>query len=256
MKTPLLPTLMLFALAAALYLAPDGAFHAWRLYLHGAFARLAKPADGSDSAERTGYPVDEEMRARLVQMNAEIASLHIRLRDFGESRDAVPAAGIVHGRVILLGPNGIADTYTIDVGGVDGVGVGDAVVVGQAIVGVVARCEPMASLVLSLSSPGCYLSVRLGPAESPGDSARELCAVQGLGGGGSKIVFFSTGSAAHPGWTALTSGLEKGIPEGLLVGTVAGELSEGVENGTLEADIRPYADLTSIDYVAVISAGE
>lgn len=252
MKTPLIPTLMLLALAAALYLAPDGAFRTWRLYLHGSFARLFKPADGSDSDERVAYPVDRELRDRLVQLNAEIASLNARIRDLGLTREKIPETRIVPARIISLGPNATLDTYTINAGGDDGVRVGDAVVVGQAVAGVVTRCEPRASLVLSISSPGCYLSVRLGPAESPGLESRELCAVQGLGRDGVKIVLFSTGSVARPGWVAMTSGLEKGIPEGLLVGVVASDFSEGTENGTLEAELKPQLDLLTLDYVTVV----
>lgn len=256
MKVPLLPALTLLAVAAALFLLPDGAFHSWRLALHGAFARLSAPPEGDDSEERAEYPINEDLVDRLRQKDAEIAILNQRLRDFGLTRQAVRAERIVQARIISLGPSQTLDTFTIDAGTDRGVAAGDAVAVGQAVAGVVAMAGERSSLVLSLSSPGCYLSVRLGPAEATGQFNRELCAVQGTGRGGVKAVLFSTGSGASPGWVALTSGLERGVPEGLVVGTVAGDFIEGTEAGTLEAELRPRADLASLDYVTVLSGAE
>ncbi len=252
MKVPILPALLLLAVAVALYLLPDGVFHSWRLFLHGGIARLYKAEEGSDSSERLDYPLDRELLDRLLQKDAELASLHQQLRDLGVTRQAITGMKITQARIIGLGPNNQPDAFVIDVGSEDGILTGDAVVVGQAVAGVVARTGERASLVLSLSSPGCYISVRLGPAEAT-NLPREMCAVQGAGHGGVKVVLFSTGSAASPGWQALTSGLEKGIPEGLLVGAVAGNFVEGVEAGTLEAELKPHADLSALDYVAVLT---
>ena len=256
MKVPILPALILLALAAALYLLPDGAFHSWRLALHGSIARLSASPEGEDSDERVNYPIDQDLLDRLWQKDAEIAILNQRLRDLGLTRQAVNGVKIVQARVIALGPNQTLDTFTIDVGTKDGVAAGEAVVVGQAVAGVVVKVEERSSLVLSLSSPGCYLSVRLGPPETSGALNRELCAVQGTGRGRVKTVIFSSGSPASIGWLALTSGLEKGVPEGLVVGSVIGDFIEGTEAGTYEADLKPRADLNTLDYVAVLSRME
>lgn len=255
MKAPILPLLFLLALALALYLLPDGSSSTWRLTLHGMLSRLNKPADGWEIPENTTVDINTELLERLQQKDAELAALAQRLRDFEIARSSIPQVRITPSRIIRLGPNATIDTFTIDSGSEDGIAAGDAVTVGQAIVGVVAKVEEHASLVLALSSPGCYLSVRLGPPESGRETLRELCAVQGTGQGGIKAVLFSTGSPASPSWLALTSGLEDGIPEGLLVGSVAGNFIEGEESGTLEAELKSAANLTALDYVTVLSKG-
>lgn len=253
MKVPVLPALIFLALAVALYLLPDGAFHSWRQYLHGAVSRLESPPEGEDRGERADYSGVEDLLDRLRQKDAQIAALGQRLRDFGLARQAVEDVSIIQARIVQLGPNQTLDTFTIDAGEEHGVSAGDAVTVGQAVAGVVAQVGERSALVLSLSSPGCYLSVRLGPAEGADALNRELCAVQGSGRGGVKVVLFSSGSEASPGWVALTSGLEKGVPEGLVVGMVAGDFVEGEEAGTLEAELRPRADLNALDYVTVLA---
>ncbi|MDR1612543.1 MAG: rod shape-determining protein MreC [Planctomycetota bacterium] len=252
MKTPLVPSLMLLALAAALCLLPDGAFRTWRLRLHGSLARLSRPDDGIAGPEAVARPVEEELIERLRQKDEEIAVLNRRLRELGQTREAFPALSIVPARIIALGPNSTLDSFTIDAGTSQGVKPGDAVVVGQALAGVVAQSEPGASLALSLSSPGCYLSARIGPRESSGIAARELGAAQGSGLGEIRAVVFSSGSDATTGWLATTSGLEDGIPEGILIGTVAGEFYEGRENGAVEAQLTPFVNLNGLDYVTVI----
>jgi cell shape-determining protein MreC len=85
-----------------------------------------------------------------------------------------------------------------------------------------------------------------------GATARELGVVQGAGFGDVKAVVFSSGSNATTGWIATASGLEGQIPEGILIGTVAGDFHEGVENGTVEAQLTPFANLNGLDYVTVI----
>lgn len=256
MKVPILPALILLALAIALYILPDGAYQSWRLFLHGTIARLYKPDEGWEGPEETGGDLDSRLVERLMQKDAEIAALSRRLRDLGETRERVEGVKITQARIVELGPGAALDSFTIDCGAADGVNAGDAVTVGQAVAGVVAKAGENASLVLSLSSPGCYISVRLGPAEYAADTVRELCAVQGTGRGGVKAVLFSSGSPASLGWVALTSGLEKGVPEGLLVGTVSGDFIEGEEAGTLEASLRPFAELAGLDYVTVLSRFE
>ncbi len=255
MKAPILPLLFLLALAIALYLLPDGSYNTWRLTLHGLLARLSRPADGWEIPENTSVDINTELLQRLQQKDAELAALAQRLRDFEIATTSIPAVRFTPSRIIRLGPNATLDTFTIASGSLSGIAAGDAVTVGQALVGVVAKVEEHASLVLSLSSPGCYVSVRLGPPESGRETLRELCAVQGTGQGGIKAVLFSTGSPASPGWLALTSGLEDGIPEGLLVGLVASDFVEGEEAGTLEAELKATANLTALDYVTVLSRG-
>lgn len=253
MRNPVLPSLMLLFLAAALYLLPDGVFQPWRLRLQGLFVRLEKPAGDQPDASLSVYSTERDLLDILTQKEAEIAQLNRRLRELGVTREAVESVRIIPARVMLLGPDNSLDTYTIDAGTDDGVAPGQAVVVGQSLVGVVVRSEARASLVLSLSSPGCYISARLGRPDEAESRPRLLCAVRGGGAGGVLAIVFSSVSEAQPGWVAMTSGLEKDIPAGLLLGDLAGRFEDGEESGTMEAVLRPRVDLQSVDFVTVLA---
>lgn len=244
---------MLLLLAAALYLLPDGAFHSWQLYLRGAFARLQKAPDPQPVPPGDAESFQRDLLDILAQKNAEIADLHRRLRELGASREAIDKVAVIPARVVRLGPDNNLDAFTIDAGTTDGVAPGQAVAVGRSLVGVVVRSEANASLVLSLASPGCYISARLGEPEGTPGRPRTLAAVQGVGGGQVRIILFSSDAAVKEGWLAMTSGLEKEIPEGMLLGSVASRLAEGVESGTMEAELRPAVELDSLDFVAVIA---
>ncbi|MDR1518639.1 MAG: hypothetical protein LBU23_00635 [Planctomycetota bacterium] len=252
MRNSFLPPLILLLLAAALLLAPDGAFQAWRLQLRGAFARLEKPPDPRLDASLALFSTDRDLLDILAQKDAEIADLRRRLADLGVSRDLLPTLSIVPARIIGLGPEDNLDSFTIDSGTLDGVAPGQAVVVGQAMVGVVAKSEARASLVLSLSSPGCYISARLGEADASAERSRVLGALRGAGGGKIKAIVFFSESAAREGWLAMTSGLEKGIPAGLILGRLAERFSTGDESGTMEAEIIPGVEFDALDFVAVV----
>ncbi len=245
---------MLLILAAALYMLPDGSFYSWQLTLRGAYARLFRPPDPRPDIEDAGFSDDSRaLLDILAQKNAEIADLHRRLRELGVTRENVDNVSVVPARVVQLGQGNNLDTFTIDAGSGDGVAAGQAVVVGDALVGVVVRSEEHASLVLSLASTGCYISARLGEPESSVDRPRVLAAVKGAGAGEVRAIVFSSGTAAKEGWFATTSGLEPSVPEGLVIGTLTGEFFDGEESGTMEAYLRPATDLSSLDYVAVVA---
>jgi rod shape-determining protein MreC len=243
---------MLLLLAAALYMLPDGSLYAWRLYVRGAFARLHKPPDPRQDADGKIFSDYGDLLQVLHQREAQIADMRRRLQEAGVTAEQVEGVNIVAARVVRLGPDNTLDTFTIDAGTRDGVEQGQAVVVGQAVAGIVVKSEADAALVLSLASPGCYISARLGEPGGSVDRPRVLGAVRGVGGGNVATVVFSTATAAKEGWVAMTSGLEQSVPEGLMLGTLAGSLVEGEENGTLEGALRPAADLRSLDFVSVL----
>lgn len=252
MRNPILPALILIGLAAALYLLPDGAFYSWQLSVRGAFARLQRPPDPREDATEATFSDCRDAIELISQKDAQIADLNRRLRDLQVTREEVASVEIIPAKVIRLGPDNNLDAFTIDVGSRQGVAAGHAVVVGRSLVGVVVKSEAEASLVLSLSSPGCYISARLGEPEGSVGRPRLLCAVRGGGAGEVLAVVFSGGSGAKEGWLAMTSGLEKQIPEGLFLGTVSGPFNSGTEDGTMEAELRPEAELSTLDFVTVV----
>lgn len=252
MRNSILPALILLVLAAALYLLPDGAFYAWQLSLRGAVARLLKPADPRPDISQDTFSDCRDALQILSLKDAEIADLNRRLRDLGVTAETVESLHIVPSRIIRLGPDNNLDAFTIDVGSRYGVQPGQAVVSGRSLVGVVAKSEANASLVLSLASSGCFISARLGEPEGSIGRPRLLGAVRGAGGGDVRAVVFSTATAAKEGWLVVTSGLEKDIPGDLVMGQVSGVFHAGEEDGTLEARLRPPVDLANLDFVTVL----
>lgn len=253
MRNPVLPSFILLILAAALYMLPDGALYGWRLSLQGAFARLHKPPDPRHDASLQTFSEQRDFLDVLQQKETVIADLNRRLRELEVVMENVERQKIVSARVVRLGPDNSLDSFTIDVGTRDGIEAGQAVVAGYALAGVVVRAEANAAMVVSLSSPSCYVSARMGEPGGSSERPRILGAVRGTGGGGVAAVVFSTTTAAKEGWVAMTSGLEKSIPADLIIGTVSSRLSEGEESGTLEAELRPAADLDSLDFVSVLA---
>lgn len=252
MRTPVLPPLILLILATALYLLPDGAFHSWQLSLRGAVARLQTPPDPREDASLATFSDCRDALALLSQKDSQIADLNRRLRELEVTRESVDSVRIVAARVVRLGPDNNLDAFTIDVGSREGIAPGQAVVVGRALAGVVVKSEADASLVISLSSTGCYISARLGEAEGTVGRPRLLGAVRGDGGGEVLAIVFSSGTAAKEGWTAITSGLEKDIPGGLDIGRVSGVFHSGSEDGTMEAELTPAVELANLDFVTVL----
>lgn len=253
MRNPILPFIMLLLLAVALYLLPDGSFTAWRLALQGALVRLYRPVQQDVSLITDPLANERDLLEVLQQKNAEIADMRRQLRDLGISGETVPSARIIPARLVQLGPANALDSFTLNVGSESGVEPGQAVVVGQSLVGVVVRAEENASLVLSLSSPGCYVSTRLSDPDDDSGRPRPISAVRGVGSGGVRAIVFSSSTDAAEGWLAMTSGLEASIPEGFIIGTVNSRFEEGLESGTLEAELRPAIDPSTLDYVVVVA---
>lgn len=253
MRNPVFFPIMFLLLAIALYIMPDGSFYTWQLYLRGVFARLHRAPDPNPDATDGDFFRHRDLLDLILQKDAEIADLHRRLRDLAVTTESVDKVRITPARIVRLGPDNNLDIFTIDAGTEQMVAPGQAVVVGAALVGVVVKSEPNASLVLSLSSRGCYISARLGEPSGSLDRPRALAGVRGARAGTVRIITFSSDTGAREGWVAMTSGLEKQIPAGLVLGAVASSFVDGEESGTMEAELRPMTDLSSLDYVAVIA---
>lgn len=249
MKTPALPSLLLLALAAALYFLPDGFGKNIRLAVRGSVIRIFRESNRLPPGDDDRIP---DLLDRMAQKDAEIAKMRRELRDIGESRDKIPGMVLTPAEVIRLGPGSERDMITLDVGGDDNVTIGNAVVVGQALAGVVVEVDPRASLALLLSSTGCYIPARASsPSDPTGELRQDLCAVRGNGDGGVNVLVFSPDTGIQPGWIVFTSGLGGGLPEGLIIGEVLGAPTDGREPGVMEAPLKPRAPISSLDRVVV-----
>ncbi|MCX7934886.1 MAG: hypothetical protein N3A66_06465, partial [Planctomycetota bacterium] len=169
--------LALAAAAAALWLAPREMIWSWRLALYDLWPRSSSSAVAVSGAA----PLEEvisDLRLRLWQKDAEIASLRARLRHIGELREAAPQLRFISATVIGVGGARRGEEVILDRGSHDGVTVGDAVVQGQTMAGVVRRVSLHSSEAALIWSPYFLVAARV-VADSPSSGAGELWAVQG-----------------------------------------------------------------------------
>lgn len=256
MRTPVLPALLLLFLASCMYALPTGALHRARLWVAQPLARLWTDPAAEAAAPAPATDRERELYDLLIQNNAIIADLRQQLRTLGAAEQAVPGMRILQARVIRLSPEGTLDTFMIDAGTADGAAQGQAVVVGNALAGIIAHAEEHASLVQSVVSTGSYLPARFGAPPETVLVDRILGAVRGLGAGRAGAVIFSPSTPVGSGWVAQTTNLDPRVPEGLIIGTVRTAFEEGSENGTVEARLEPAADLQYLDWVAIVARQE
>lgn len=148
---------------------------------------------------------------------------------------------------VISGPSSnFALTFEIDRGTAEGVGSGMPVVSGAGLVGTVVSAGSTTAVVRLLTDPGSAIGVRFP------DGTTALANGQGRGNLLSVTEIPSGAPIASRGESLVTSGLEPATyPAGIPVGTVArvrrgnGALSESVS-------LRPVADLSDLEYVAVV----
>jgi cell shape-determining protein MreC len=246
-KKSLIPAILI-ALALALYVLPSSVLEHWRLFLYSNLTRLKSLTEETETGGAIpAAPVNhaEELRDLLLQKDAEISSLRLRLQRVAEVREYLPKLQFVTAEIIHADRNFKADYVIIDCGDSDGVAPGDAVLQGQALVGEVARTGARASTVLLLTSPGSLVAARVG-------KSRVLCSVIGVGNGKAKAVFYGGEKSAVKGQEVMSSGLLEKIPADLLIGALAEDPREGSEPNTLEAEVTLRAAMDSLEDVLVV----
>lgn len=148
---------------------------------------------------------------------------------------------------VISGPSSnFALTFEIDRGTADGVGAGMPVVSGAGLVGSVVSAGSSTSVVRLLTDPGSAIGVRFP------DGTTAVANGQGKGALLSVTDIPSGAPTPHKGVSLVTSGLEPATyPAGIPVGTVE-EVRAG--NGALSefVTMKPVADLSDLEYVAVV----
>jgi rod shape-determining protein MreC len=150
---------------------------------------------------------------------------------------------LVPGRVTAGGSSfGFERTVTLDVGGRDGVEVGQAVVAGAGLVGRTVRVGPWTSVVLLLDDPEFGVGTRL--AQTGG-----LGLARGAGAGRLRWTKVDAGPVDE-GATLLTTGSDTFVPE-VPVGRVT-EVGGGPGGPTVTASVEPFVDTGRVDIVGVV----
>ncbi len=152
---------------------------------------------------------------------------------------------IVPSRVIAFGDvTGTEQTVDIDAGSSDGMAVGQLVINSQGLVGVVAQVGSNTSVVRLATDPGTVIGARL-------EGSEALGRIAGDGSSGSiSFTLYDPTLPLVPGTRVVTFG-SADYAGGVPVGTVVRQL-EGSEGLTRRAEVRPFANLGSLDLVGVI----
>jgi rod shape-determining protein MreC len=186
-----------------------------------------------------------------MQENAELRKL-VKL-----DRDPVLAASAyepVAGRVIARSPTEWRSSVNIDVGSDEGVHVDDPVISGNGLVGRIAAVEPGSSQVMLLTDHESAVAAKVVPAGVQGVIKPEVGNPEHL-----ILDFIDSTKLVHGGQTVVTSGwraqgLASLFPPGLPLGEVT-KASIINQEAKEQADVRPFADMSDLDLVQVLTGG-
>ena len=246
----------LLLLAAGLFMLPGDYLRAARLHLYGLYARISGAAGQIEAQAEPVVTAEVGLPARVAELNnllvlkdAEISRLRRDLRQLADFRTAFPLVAIVPVRVLGFSGGSEGAELILNAGTEQGLARGDALAQGAAYVGSVALVGPQTSLALPLTHPGSVVAARTA-------ISRDICAVRGRGGQRVLVVIYASQSAITPGEKVITSGLSGTAPEGLVIGTITDYPRRGSEPGTLEADLRLEAEMSSLEDIIVIRAAQ
>ena len=223
---------------------------------------LISPITGSFSRAAQGTESDGE--SALAEMTAErdyYRSESIRLQNAeGENTQLREQLGIeqkysdfdvLSAGVLARDPSNSQKLITIDKGADDGMSVGMAVVDPNNYVGQITEVSPTQSRVtLLIDTQASPLSVEI---VTGGDGV-----LYGMwqAGGRAEIRYVDIDTKPQPGDAILTSSdgstQSRGIPGGLLIGTVGGQLESNALSDDLTVPIVPNADFDNLEVVTVI----
>ncbi len=186
----------------------------------GAFVRGGEAVGGPLRA-LSDLPTIREERALLQQevvqlrtLLAEQDELEQELKNLQALTGVQTVTGVlpsVSTQVLARGSNPLEATLTIGAGSDAGIGEGDVVLAGGAVIGRVERTLPATSQVRLITARSSRLQVAVG-------ETRAL-----LTADGNQVLLTEVPSSVQlgTGETVVTSGLGGGVPRGILVGTVA-----------------------------------
>ena len=140
-------------------------------------------------------------------------------------------------------------TVIIDQGGTAGLALGQAVVVGQGIlIGKITKVNDTIAFVRLLTDNQSKVGARVLNAD------RSIGVVEGGYGISLRMSFIPRNEALQVGDQVVTSGLENGLPAGLLIGTVAVVENESYQPFQ-QAVVTPAVDATKVTVVSVLLNG-
>ncbi len=190
-----------------------------------------------------------EYREKLADYN-EIKKQNEAYEKFYGIKEKNPDYEFAYASVISKDAADAYDSFVLNAGSGDGVEVGDPVIYGDYVVGIVKKVNFSTSVVYSVLDPrvniGAYESGTKEYGYVSGDSAlykKGLCRLSGL----------DTSTSVVSGGIVCTSGAGGVFPNGLIIGEVAAVKNDEITS-SYYAEIKPFADPDKITDVFVVTS--
>lgn len=203
----------------------------------------------------------EELLALVDRLQQERSALAQQLVDYEEKKreneqlkkqleiaQLEPENEMRSASVIGRDPNDVFSGFSIDKGSLAGVSVGDPVITGQGLVGVVSQVYATSSMVTCLLSEDLQVAaVSIDRQESGVVTSNIMTASSGL----LRLNFLSSETELEAGDIITTSGAGGSFPANIIIGEV--QSVEKSENDISKyAVVKPYEDLAQVKDVQVI----
>lgn len=187
---------------------------------------------------------------RLRQDNAELKRWEQLARELGAQNQAlretlnfVPHSEqrSITGRVIADSGGAFVRSLLVDAGTRDGVAKGQAVVVGQGLIGRIAEVGDISSRALLITDLNSRIPVVV-------ESTRDHAILAGDNTDLPRLLYLPPNLSLTPGTRIVTSGDGGAFPPGLPIGTISSVGDGGVR-------VQPFANWSRIEYVRIIDYG-
>ena len=184
-----------------------------------------------------------EENARLRQWEQVARELDAQNKALRQALNFVPhnEQHSTAGRVIADSSGTFVRSLLVDAGARDGVAKGQAVVVGEGLIGRIIEVGEVSSRVLLITDLNSRIPVMV-------ESTRDRAILAGDNSDEPRLLYLPPAVALSPGERIVTSGDAGALPPGIPVGTVA----TAGEGG---ARVGPFANWSRIEYVRIIDYG-
>ena len=187
--------------------------------------------------------------AQLTVENAQLRSLLADYRQFDEQIDFLSENGLeaIAARVIGRSVEPELRIISLNVGQRDGVEVGAPVIIGQGVlVAVITSTSSVDSDALLLNDSQSKISAAIQ------DDEQTAGVIEGEHGLSLRMQLIPQSVEVRAGQVVVSSGIETGIPRGLVIGTV-NRLETSANAFFQSADVRPMVDYNDLTVVSVLT---
>ncbi len=204
---------------------------------------------GSSALREENAQLQEELN-RLREQQVELDELRRQnelYKGFLELKEQNPDYQFVDARVIATDPADLYGNFTIGAGSLSGVAAGDAVITPEGLVGVVYETGLNFAKVRTILDPELQISAYDSRTREDGitggalEQAREGC---------TRLNQMDRSDTAGVGDYVVTYGGK--YPSGLLIGEIT-ELRQETDGLSMYAVVRPFADISAVSHVFVIT---